>query len=110
MRRRGGEPGIHCIAVHTDPRHSSGSGFHSTLSHYAQMDNITSCQVSTFLMAMASSKNIRFSLLRYSSVRYTPAVTKEQKQAIHAICSGSDVFVWLPTEFGKSYVSSAFFV
>ena len=30
------------------------------------------------------------------------AVTKEQKQAIHAICSGSDAFVRLPTECGKS--------
>ena len=26
----------------------------------------------------------------------------EKKQAIHAIYSGSDVFVWLPTGFGKS--------
>ena len=42
------------------------------------------------------------SVLCFSSARYSPAVTKEQKQAIHAICSGSDVFVWLPTEFGKS--------
>ena len=34
-------------------------------------------------MAMASSKSIR-SVLRFSSARYAPAVTKEQKQAIHA--------------------------
>ena len=53
-------------------------------------------------MAMAKSKSIRFRLARFSSARYAPAVTKEQKQAIHAICSNSDVFVWLPTEFGKS--------
>ena len=48
-------------------------------------------------MAMARSKSIRFEdaqSLRFSSARYAPAVTKEQKQAIH--------FVWLPTEFGKS--------
>ena len=42
------------------------------------------------------------SVLRFSSARYAPAVTKEQKQAIHTICSGSDVLVWLPTEFRKS--------
>ena len=29
-----------------DPRHSSGSGFHRTLSHHAWMDDIISCQVS----------------------------------------------------------------
>ena len=29
-----------------DPRHSSGSGFHRTLSHHARMDDIISCQVS----------------------------------------------------------------
>ena len=30
------------------------------------------------------------------------ALKEEQKLAIHAIYSGSDVFVWLPTGFGKS--------
>ena len=30
------------------------------------------------------------------------ALKEEQKLAIHAINSGSDVFVWLPTGFGKS--------
>ena len=58
-------------------------------------------------MVMASSKSI------YSSRRCTLYVLvqlgkpqlslkEEQKQAIHAIYSGSDVFVWLLTEFGKS--------
>ena len=40
--------------------------------------------------------------LRFSSVRYAPAVTKEQKQAIHAIVAAAMFFLWLPTEFGKS--------
>ena len=30
------------------------------------------------------------------------SVKEEHKQAIHAIYSGSDVFVWLPAEFWKS--------
>ena len=29
-----------------DSRHSSGSGFHLTLSHHTRMDDIISCQVS----------------------------------------------------------------
>ena len=33
------------------------------------------------------------------------SLKEEQKQAIHAIYSGSDVFVWLPTEFRKSVCS-----
>ena len=59
VSRRGGEPGIH---FKLDPMHSSGSGFHRTLSHHVRMDDIISCQVSiksycsSFLMAMASSR------------------------------------------------------
>ena len=30
------------------------------------------------------------------------SLKEEQKLAIHAVYSGSDVFVWLPTGFGKS--------
>lgn len=32
----------------------------------------------------------------------------EQKQAIHAVYDGNDVFVWLPTRFGKSICSSLY--
>ena len=36
---------------------------------------------------------------------YAPAVTKEQKQVIHAICSGSDIFVSsLPYKFCRTSV------
>ena len=37
-----------------DPRHSSGSGFHRTLSHHARMDDIISCQVSIKVIVVFS--------------------------------------------------------
>ena len=62
----GEEESLVSTALHfkLDPKYSSGSGLHRTLSHHAQMDDIISCQVSIcscwFLMAMASSRSIRF--------------------------------------------------
>ena len=57
-------------------------------------------------MAMASSRSIRFeeaqsyALAQLGLPQLSP--NEEQKQEIHAIYSGSDVFMWLPTGFGKS--------
>ena len=51
-------------------------------------------------MAMASS---RFE--EAQSYALAQGMPKEQKQAIHTIYNGSDVFVWLPTEFWKSVCS-----
>ena len=57
-------------------------------------------------MAMASSKSIGFEEAQsYALVQLGMpqlSLKEEQKQAIHALYSGSDVFVWLPTEFGES--------
>ena len=107
MHRRGGEPGIHCIAVQTGFPGIPWAPFFTVLSR------ITHGWMTLYLVKSAYKAIVVFngdglalkllgSILRFSSARYAPAVTKEQKQAIHAIYSGSDVFVWLPTEFGKS--------
>ena len=60
-------------------------------------------------MVMASSQSIRFEEAQSYALAQlgmpqlsAPAVTKEQKQAIHTIYNGNDVFVRLPTEFWKS--------
>ena len=54
-------------------------------------------------MAMASSKSIRFKEAQsYALVQLglpQLSLKEEQKQEIHAIYSGSDVFVWLPVCF-----------
>ena len=59
-----------------------------------------------FLMVMASSRSIGFEEAQSYALAQLGlpqlSLKEEQKQAIHAICSGSDVFVWLPTGFGKS--------
>ena len=52
---------------------------------------------------MASSRSIRFSYaLAQLQGMLQLSLKEEQKQAIHAIYSGSGVIVRLPTEFGKS--------
>ena len=54
-------------------------------------------------MAMASSGSIRFEEAQsFGLAQLGMPQLSLKKQAIHAIYSGSDVFVWLPTGFGKS--------
>ena len=54
-------------------------------------------------MAMASSRFEEaqsYGLVQLGMLQLS--LKEEQKQVIHAFYSGSNVFVWLPTEFGKS--------